>query len=86
MDVPIAELRDHLTEWLDRVRNGAEVVISDCGTPIARLLGVSAPSTLQRLAADGVIGQERPTQRPAAERSRPRARRPVSGFVSGERE
>jgi antitoxin (DNA-binding transcriptional repressor) of toxin-antitoxin stability system len=29
MDVPIAELRDHLTEWLDRVRGGAEVVVTD---------------------------------------------------------
>jgi prevent-host-death family protein len=66
MDVPIAELRDHLVEWLERVRSGAEVVVTDCGIPVARLVGVSASATLQRVASDGVIGQERPTQRPAA--------------------
>jgi len=87
MDVPVAELRDHLTEWLDRVRGGAEVVVTDGGTPVARLVGVSEPTILQRLAVDGVIGQGRPTQRPTATgRSRPCARRPVSDFLSGQRE
>lgn len=87
MDVPVAELRDHLSELLDRVRGGAEVVVTDCGVPIARLLGMSATTTLERLAADGVISQARPAQRPAAtERLRPRARRPVSDIVSNQRE
>ena len=53
MDVPVTELRDHLTEWLERVRGGAEVVVTDSGLPIAKLLGLSATATLERLAADG---------------------------------
>ena len=87
MDVPVTELRDHLTEWLDRVRGGAEVVVADNGIPVARLIGMTATTTLQRLTADGVIGEQRPTRRPvAAERLRPGARRPVSDIVSDQRE
>jgi prevent-host-death family protein len=60
MDVPVTELRAHLSEWLERVRGGDEVVVTDRGVPVARLLGLSATATLQRLAADGVIGREVP--------------------------
>jgi prevent-host-death family protein len=45
MDVPVTELRAHLSEWLDRVRSGDEVVVTDRGIPVARLLGMSATGT-----------------------------------------
>jgi prevent-host-death family protein len=86
MDVPVTELRAHLSEWLDRVRDGEEVVVTDRGVPVARLLGMSATATLQRLAADGVIGRDVSARRPtAAGHPRPRARRPVSGIISEQR-
>jgi hypothetical protein len=57
--------------------------------PLAELeshLG-SATATLERLAADGVIGQQRPARRPtAAERLRSSAREPVSDIISDQRE
>lgn len=86
MDVPVTELRAHLSDWLERVRGGEEVVVTDRGVPVARLLGISATATLQRLAADGVIGRDVSVRRPtAAGRERPRARRPVSDIVSDQR-
>ena len=86
MDVPVTELRAHLSDWLDRVREGEEVVVTDRGVPVARLLGISATATLQRLAADGVIGRDVSARRPtAAGRDRPLARRPVSDIVSDQR-
>lgn len=86
MDVPVTELRAHLSEWLDRVRGGDEVVVTDRGVPVARLLGMSATATLQRLAADGVIGRDVPGRRPTATgRPRPASRRPVSDIVSDQR-
>jgi prevent-host-death family protein len=86
MDVPVTELRAHLSEWLDRVRGGEEVVVTDRGTPVARLLGMSATATLQRLAEDGVISRETSARRPTASgRDRPRARQPVSSIVSDQR-
>ena len=86
MDVPVTELRAHLSDWLERVRGGEEVVITDRGVPVARLLGMSATATLQRLASDGVIGRDVSARRPtAAGRDRPRARRSASEIISDQR-
>ena len=86
MDVAVTELRAHLSEWMERVRGGGELVITDRGVPVARLLGMSATATLQRLAADGVIGRDVSARRPtAAGRERPQARRPVSDIISEQR-
>src|ERR1700722_1944166 len=86
MDVPVTELRAHLSDWLDRVRGGEEVIVTDRGVPVARLLGMSATATLQRLAADGVIGRDVSARRPAATgRTRPRPLRPVSDIISDHR-
>ena len=86
MDVAISDLRAHLSEWLERARAGEEVVVTDRGIPVARLLGLATASVLERLAAEGVIGPPENSQRPAAAgRARPRPRRPVSGTVSEQR-
>jgi prevent-host-death family protein len=86
MDVPVTELRAHLSEWMEQVRGGGELVITDRGVPVARLLGLTTASTLQRLAAEGVIGRPAAAQRPVASgRSRPRPRRPVADIVSEQR-
>jgi len=86
MDVAVSDLRAHLSEWLDRARAGSEVVITDRGVPVARLLGLAATATLERLTADGVIGRPASASRPAASgRSRPRPSRPLSQIVSDQR-
>jgi prevent-host-death family protein len=86
MDVAVTELRAHLSEWLERARRGDEVVITDRGVPVARLLGLTTTATLERLAADGVIGRPAAAQRPRASgRARPRPRRPLAGIVSEQR-
>ncbi len=86
MDVAVSALRAHLSEWLDRARRGEEIVVTERGVPVARLLGVDASSTLERLAAEGVIGRpERPARPRAAGRPRVRARRPVSPLVGEQR-
>jgi prevent-host-death family protein len=86
MDVPVTELRAHLSDWLDRVRSGDEVVITDRGVPVARLLSMSATATLQRLAAEGVIGRDVSARRPTATgRALPSSRQPVSDVISDQR-
>ena len=86
MDVAVSELRAHLSEWLDRARGGDEVVITDRGVPIARLLGLTATATLERLAADGVIARATAAPRPrAAGQPRPRPRQPIADLVSDQR-
>lgn len=86
MDVAVTELRAHLSEWLDRARAGTEVVITDRGVPVARLLGLASASTLERLTAAGAISRPGAAHRPTASgRSRPRPRRPLSQLVSDQR-
>jgi prevent-host-death family protein len=86
MDVAVTELRAHLSDWLERARDGNEVVITERGVPVARLVGLETAGTLERLAAEGVIGRAITTQRPIATgRSRPQPRRPLSDRVSDER-
>ena len=86
MDVAVTDLRAHLSEWLNRARAGGEVVITDRGMPVARLVGLAATTTLERLTAEGVIGQPASARRPTASgRSRPRPRRPLSEVVSDQR-
>lgn len=36
-EVGVRELRDHLSQWLDRARQGEEVTVTDRGHAIARL-------------------------------------------------
>ena len=85
MDVAVSELRAHLSDYLDRAREGAEVVITDRGVPIARLLGLTATATLERLAADGVIARAAAPRPRASGQPRPRSRRPVADMVSDQR-
>jgi prevent-host-death family protein len=86
MDVAITELRAHLSEWLERARQGTEVIITDRGLPVARLLGLDTTTTIERLTADGVIARPQRSVRPVASgRSRPRPRRPVADIISEQR-
>jgi prevent-host-death family protein len=86
MDVTVTDLRAHLSAWLEHARGGEDVVITDRGVPVARLTGLAATATLDRLAADGVISQPAVAQRPrAAGQPRPRPRRPLSEIVSDQR-
>ncbi|HXH56246.1 type II toxin-antitoxin system prevent-host-death family antitoxin [Iamia sp.] len=86
MDVAVTDLRAHLSDWLERVREGQEVVITERGVPVARLLGLTTTATLERLAEQGVIAAPEQPHRPrAAGRARPRSRRPVADIVSEQR-
>lgn len=66
MDVAISTLRAHLGEFIDRARAGEEIVVTERGLPVARLLGVEAAPLLERLVAEGVIARARRSARPKA--------------------
>lgn len=78
MEVGVRQLRDELRRWLDAVRHGDEVVVTERGRPIARIIGVASPPPLERLIAAGIVT---PADRP---RKPSRAHRKVSskGSVS----
>ena len=86
MDVAVTELRANLSHWLERVRAGDEVVVTERGVPVARILGLTTTPTLEELTRQGVIARPRRGTRPSAVgRKRPRARRPVADIVSEQR-
>ena len=86
MDVAISALRAELSSWIERVRTGEEVVVTDRGTPVARLLPVDTAPLLDQLVQRGVLSKPRSADRPAARGgSRVRARGPVTDLVSEQR-
>ena len=86
-DVGVAQLRRELKSWLDRVREGEEVLVTDRGQPVARLVGVDAAPLLDQLQADGAISPLPSSPRPTATgRKRVRGRGSVSDLVAEERD
>ena len=55
MDVSISELRSRLADYIDRVRNGEELVIIQHGFPVARVSGIESSNVIERLTREGVI-------------------------------
>lgn len=54
-EVGIRELRDHLSRYLDRVQAGEEVVVTDRGRAVARVLPMSGERTIDRLIREGRV-------------------------------
>lgn len=65
MKVGVRELRNNLSRYLERVRDGEEVVVTDRGRAIARMLPVGAERVLDRLIAEGVVTPAQQPKRPA---------------------
>jgi prevent-host-death family protein len=55
MEVGVRELRNNLSRYLDRVRDGEEVVVTDRGRAIARVSPIGVERVLDRLIAEGVV-------------------------------
>jgi len=56
--VNIGELKNHLSAYLQFVRNGEEIIVRDRNTPVARILPIQADSLTEheaRLVASGAM-------------------------------
>jgi prevent-host-death family protein len=83
MEVGVRELRNHLSRYLQLVRDGNEVVVTDRGRAIARLVPVGAERVLDRLIAEGVVTPARQPKRRAAKPIR--AKGTVSDLIGEQR-
>lgn len=82
----MSTLRAELADWIERVRSGEEVIVTDRGTPLARLVAVETAPLLERLTRGGVLGRPRRSIRPPATGApRPKPHRPVSDLVGEQR-
>jgi prevent-host-death family protein len=84
-EVGIRELKNSLSRYIERVRAGDEVIITDRGRPVARLLALDAAS--DRLAELVKAGVVRPPTSPHRHRPtrRIKSKGPVSDLVAEQR-
>lgn len=81
--VGVRELRNNLSRYLDRVREGEEVVVTDRGSAVARVLPIGAERVLDRLIAEGVVT---PAPRPKRRAGAPiKAAGAVSDLIADQR-
>ena len=86
MDVAVTAPRAGLSGWIDRALSGEEVVITDRGIPVARLVLIAAAPLIEDLVAEGVIAPPvRPTRPRARGADRVRASGPVADLVNEHR-
>lgn len=79
MDVGVTALRADLSTWIERARDGEEIVVTDRGVPVVRMVAVDSMTAIETLTAQGVI---RPPARPDRPRAGVEARIRARGSVS----
>lgn len=86
MEVTISTLRAELASWIERARDGGEIVVTDRGTPVARLTSVETAPLIEQLTQRGVLSRPSQPGRPTARgASRVHARGPVAELIGEQR-
>ena len=85
VEVGVRDLKNNLSRYLDRVKAGEEVIVTDRGRPVARLTALDAPT--DRLAELIATGTVRPPKRKTRHRParRIKSKGPVSDLVAEQR-
>lgn len=81
MDVAISELRGNLKAYVDRVRAGERIVVTDRGVPVARLVPADHEELLDRLAREGAVTRATRPKSRASKGRRVTAAGPVADLV-----
>lgn len=61
--VGVRELKDNLSRYLAAVREGGEVVVTDHGHPIARVVPIEGKTSAERLAELMAAGEAEPARK-----------------------
>lgn len=84
-EVGVRDLRRELRRWLDAAAAGDEIVVTERGRPIAKIVDLAPESGLERLRREGLVQMPR-RPRPRAESLAPvPARGSVSDLVTDQR-
>jgi len=84
VQVGVRQLRDHLSRYLEQVAAGGEIVVTERGRPIARIVP-AAESPLDRLVAAGLVRPPLRAKVAASELRRVRPAGPVSPLAAEQR-
>jgi prevent-host-death family protein len=82
-EVGVRELHDRLSEYLERVEGGGEVVVTRRGRPVARLSGLDAEQPLEDLARRGLV--KMPQGSRSARAAQVKGSGPVSDLITEQR-
>jgi antitoxin (DNA-binding transcriptional repressor) of toxin-antitoxin stability system len=82
-EVGVRALHDRLSEHLEHVQGGAEVLVTRRGQPIARLSAVKENDPMKDLVRRGLVTP--PSRQRTALRAKVKARGPVSELVAEQR-
>lgn len=86
MDVGVSELRAGLASWIQAARAGEDVVITEHGIPVARLVGTESASGLEELIKQGIIARpSAPVRAKAGVRKRPKSKGSVADLLVEQR-
>jgi len=83
IEVGVRDLHDRLSEHLDRVEEGTEIVVTRRGRPIARLSAIAREDSLDELVQRGLV--TRPAKPRGSRRPRVKAQGGVSDLVVEQR-
>ena len=83
MDVSVSALRAELKQWIERAREGDDVVVTERGIPVARLSRIGSADLIERLEREGLLTAPSGDRVvvDGTERTGGRAATPVSGLV-----
>lgn len=85
-EVGIRELKNGLSGYIDRVRNGEEVIVTDRGRPVARLSSLDAAHDhLAELIAAGIVRAPENSARRHVPKRRIKSKGTVSDLVVEQR-
>lgn len=82
MEVPITEFRAALSAYVDRARRGEDVILTERGLPVARLVAVDAAPLIEQLEREGLITASSAPRPQASGTRRVQATGPVADLVS----
>ncbi len=84
MKVGIRDLKNNLSRYLAQLVDGDEIVVTDRGHAIAKIIPTGTERTIDRLIDQGIVTRASSVKR-AAPRKRVRAKKPVSSLVGEQR-
>ena len=84
MEVGVRDLKNNLSRYLTRVGAGDEVIVTDRGRPVARIIPIGTERTLDRLIAEGLVTPGA-TAKQSAPTPRIKPTEPVSPLVIDQR-
>lgn len=82
MEVALTEFRAALRAYVDQARRGQDVVLTERGVPVARLVAVDAAPLLEQLEREGALSPAPRASPRATGRRRAKATGSVSDLVS----